>query len=65
MVNLWSMPRTTENPEMKSFEDAELQQIFEILKAAGRAHSKKQKAVILERLSMEAKQLSEAIGKEP
>ena len=58
------MATTTENVQLNQFEDASLEQLFEILKAAGRSHSKKQQAVILERLSMEAKQLSEALRKE-
>ncbi len=58
------MATTTESLNLNQFEDTRLEQLFEILKAAGRAHSEKQQAVILERLSVEAKQLSEALRKE-
>jgi hypothetical protein len=58
------MPTTTEDLKLIEFEDPDLQQIFEILKAASRASSKRQKGVILERLSTEARQLSETLRKE-
>lgn len=58
------MHAQAEKPEIRTFSDPDVQQLFEILKAATRANSKRQKAVIFERLSTEAKQLSEELRKD-